>query len=87
MRPTKPVAGARMNRPTVYCVNISPKFKPVTVLPSSLAADHVTVDATFTEDAGGHTPAADTLRVCGRVGTAVCLDVETAAERIGQGNL
>lgn len=42
-----------MNRPTAYCVNISPKFKPVTLLPSSLAADRVTVDATFSEDVGG----------------------------------
>jgi hypothetical protein len=84
-----------MNRRTACGVSISPRYKPVTLLPSRLAANRVTVDATSTEDAGGHTPAAileavgartclnppPTLFVYGRVGTAVSLDVQAVAEK------
>lgn len=53
-----------MSRRTAYCVSISPRYKPVTLLSSRLAADRVTVEATSTEDAGGHTLAAADASTC-----------------------
>ena len=43
-----------MNRRTACGVDISPRYKPVTLHPSRLAANRVTVDATSTEDAGAY---------------------------------
>lgn len=53
-----------MNTPTAYRVCISPRYKPVTLLPNRLAADRVTVEATSTKDAEGHAPAATGASTC-----------------------